>query len=446
MDSPARSPPFSDYFGSPPESFRFYDQQPEIGRGAYGSVHPGELNGRPVAVKRIHTLLLEAYSRDEYIVKSFEAECRRMQSLNHPRLVTFLGAYKDAGGPFLVMERMLQDLRHFLDQNRGKLTLQNQVQLCLDIATGLHYLHSQDTPLVHRDLNDKNILIDKDGRASIADLGQSRLKKKPWEYFATQAPGAMVFMPPEALSKTPHYNEMMDIFSFGVLMLEIATQREPNPGLQGIARDQEEDRRKEDLDCLPEGHPLKQLILDCLQNDPHKRPHIEKLCHELQQLAKVRTRFAIFIILELNRPNLSVYLDGCTIVIIARSHGNMGFPWGFVAVKFLDMFHNINSSIKIHISVQEYSRRSVFDGQLLNMVFPTKAYISTGGRHVRKPLKPKITLFTWPFESASVCSCEHLNQFQNHFRMVKMVSKLVYSLRSKLRNPRHRNHFGRVIK
>ena len=296
MDCPARSQSFSQYFRHPPESFRFCNDEPEIGRGAYGSVHPGELDGRPVAVKRIHSLLQEARAtQGKYIVQSFEQECRRMESLNHPRLVTFLGAYLDLGGPFLVMERMTQDLRQFLDENRGKLTLQKQLQLCLDIATGLHYLHSQETPLVHRDLNDKNILIDEDGRASIADLGQSQLKKHPHEYFNEKAPGAMVFMPPEALSQTPHYNEMVDIFSFGVLMLEIATQREPNPGLQGIGRDQEEERRKEDLDHLPEGHPLRQLILDCLQNDPHKRPCIKELCDSLQQLAKVRTRLTIFI-------------------------------------------------------------------------------------------------------------------------------------------------------
>ena len=44
----------------------------------------------------------------------------------------------------------------------------------------------------------------------------------------------MVFMPPEALCQNPHYNEKVDIFSFGVLMLEIATQQEPQPGMEGI--------------------------------------------------------------------------------------------------------------------------------------------------------------------------------------------------------------------
>ena len=88
----------------------------------------------------------------------------------------------------------------------------------------------------------------------------------------------MVFMPPEALSQNPHYNEKVDIFSFGVLMLEIATQQVPQPGME---------RRKVDLDCMPEGHPLKPLILVCLENDPHDRPCIMELC---KQLAKVYIR------------------------------------------------------------------------------------------------------------------------------------------------------------
>ena len=281
MDSAARPQLFHQYFKSPPESFRFSDG-PEIGRGAYGSVHPGELAGRPVAVKRIHSLLLEAHDTGgEYVVRSFEQECRTLESLSHPHVVRFLGAYRDANGPFLVMAKLTQNLREFLAENKGKLRLQKQLQLCLDIATGLRYLHTQETPLVHRDLNDKNILLDEDGKASIADLGQSKLKNRPHEYFDSQAPGAMVFMPPEALSPNPHYNEKVDIFSFGVLMLKIAT------GLEGIGKDPERERRKEDLDHLPESHPLKLLILRCLENDPNDRPCIKEL---YKQLAKVCIR------------------------------------------------------------------------------------------------------------------------------------------------------------
>ena len=287
MDVPARVQ-LSQYFGTPPSTFHFQDKEPEIGSGAYGCVYPGELNGRPVAVKRIHSLLLEACeTHGKNIVKSFENECHQMERLNHPRLVAFLGAYQDAKGPFLVMDRLVQDLRRFLIRNKGKLSLRKQFQLCLDIASGLHYLHSQKPPLIHRDLTDKNILIDKDGKASIADLGQSKLKIHPYQYFNTMAPGAAVFMPPEALRRNAHYNEKVDIFSLGVLILEITTQLEPSPGLLAIDVVDETERRKEELDRLPDAHPLRQLILSCLNNDYHKRPCISQLYETLQQLAEV---------------------------------------------------------------------------------------------------------------------------------------------------------------
>lgn len=283
MDSAARAQLFHQYFGSPPESFRFSDG-PEIGRGVYGIVHPGELAGRPVAIKRIHSQLLEAHDTGgEYVVRSFE----RLESLNHPHVVRFFAAYLDAKGLFLVMAKMKQNLRHFLAENRGTLRLQRQLQLCLDIANGLMYLHTQDTPLVHGDLHDKNILLDEDGKASIADIGQSKLKKYPLEFFDSSAPGAMVFMPPETLCRNPRYNETVDIFSFGVLQLEVATQQEPQTGLEGIGKDPERERRKEDLDHLPESHPLKPLILRCLENDPNDRPCIKEL---YKQLAKVCIR------------------------------------------------------------------------------------------------------------------------------------------------------------
>ena len=69
--------------------------------------------------------------------------------------------------------------------------------------------------------------LGKDGLVKIGDLGQSRLKANNAEYFSTAQPGAIPFMPPEAMQKQSRYNEKLDIFSLGVLMLEVATQQPP---------------------------------------------------------------------------------------------------------------------------------------------------------------------------------------------------------------------------
>ena len=91
-------------------------------------------------------------------------------------------------------------------------------------------------------------------------------------YFDGQAPGHVMYLPPEALVRNAHYNEKIDIFSFGVLMLEIATQCPPSGKLSGIGKVPEIDRRAEDLSLLPEDHPLKPIILQCLRDDPGERP------------------------------------------------------------------------------------------------------------------------------------------------------------------------------
>ena len=290
MDSPVprQSEPLvnNPIFCSPPSDLIIYDQG-ELDRGAYGSVYAGEFAGKPVAVKRIHKVLLEAQlTQGQQVRRDFQAECQRMKDIGeHTNVVGFIGAFQDRTGPFLVMEKMSQNLHKFLEDNRGKLKLQQQLRLCLDIATGLAFLHSQKPPLVHRDLTAKNVLLDESRRAKIGDLGQSKLRTAA--HFQTRQPGAVPYMPPEALRTQPQYTEKVDIFSFGVLMLEIATQIPPSVGLDGISTIPEEERRSSDLNLLAEDHPLKSLIRLCLKDEPGRRPDVATLERDLQQLAQV---------------------------------------------------------------------------------------------------------------------------------------------------------------
>ena len=99
----------------------------------------------------------------------------------------------------LVMERMRQNLREFLERNRNDLSPQKQHVICLEIARGLRFLHTHTPPIVHKDLTDKNAMFGKDGLVKIGDLGQSRLKAINADYFSTAQPGA--FMPPKAMQE-----------------------------------------------------------------------------------------------------------------------------------------------------------------------------------------------------------------------------------------------------
>ena len=264
----------SSYFRPIPPSLKLAE---ELNRGAYGAVHAGELNGRPVAIKKIHLSLLGPAKEDEksweYTIGNFEKECRLLETLEHPNIVGFWGAFYDVKNkePILVMEKMKENLRELLD--REKINRHRQVDICLSIARALEFLHSRSPPTVHRDLTDKNVMLSEDGVVKVGDLGQSRLKDPSMDYFGKSGPpGAIPFMPPEALRKQPHYTEKIDVFSLGVLMLEVATGHYPSAGFEGIGTQPEVVRRKDDLSKLPGDHPLRSSILECLKDDYKDRP------------------------------------------------------------------------------------------------------------------------------------------------------------------------------
>ena len=205
----------------------------------------------------------------------------RQHSLYH---LEFRGAFKDAKlGVVLVMERMKENLRRFLERRRGNLSIQEQLYIALEITQGVAFLHQLNPPLVHRDLTDKNVMISKDGVAKLGDFGQSKLKEDV--YLTTTAPGMLAFMPPECLrSEGAKYNESMDVFSLGVLLLEIGTQQVPTPNMEGIGTTREVKRREKDLQKMNNSHPFKPFILLCLNDDRKQRPKSTEMLTVLSRL------------------------------------------------------------------------------------------------------------------------------------------------------------------
>ena len=255
----------------------------EIGRGAYGTVHKGVYEGKPVAVKKIHRLLLD-YARDDpeafqRISSEFERECDLLKTLNCPNVVQFVGMFEIGGERMLVMELLNETLASALKrmEGAGGLTEKKAGQISRDIAYGLRFLHTHNPPVIHRDLNAKNVLLTEDGTAKISDLGVSKFRPSDLSYLSTKAPGCLLYMPPEALGKDPKYTEKLDMFSFGVLMLQMVTGEDPNPSLQGIGVVPEVERRKDHIELVPSDHVLKKCMLQCLEDDPSKRPTAKKI-------------------------------------------------------------------------------------------------------------------------------------------------------------------------
>ena len=275
---------------------RFWSDLPDrliiggfLGQGSYGKVYRGTYNSRPVAVKKLHEILLdEQISKEDKdaLLADFAHESEISRSVKDPNVVEFIGACintNQEGGAVLVMELMDQTLEKYFQDKRGNLPQDKQVDICRQIASGLKYLHSLDPQILHRDLKSSNILLDREGNtAKISDFGQARFRRTN-QYLSTTNPGTFLYMPPECLRDgDSKFSDKGDVFSLGVLMLEIGTQHPPSCFLDGIGERPEVERRAEDLSRMPDNHPLKLYIVRCINNDTKERPPAEEVLQHLE--------------------------------------------------------------------------------------------------------------------------------------------------------------------
>ena len=235
-------------------------------------------------MKKVHKLLMDYASESEEafeaVMEGFRRECELLEAAKHANVVEFLGVFHQDGSALLVMELMEQTLEKFLKEERGNLSQEKQIAICMQVVSGMLFLHQHNPQILHRDLTAKNVLMNKDGCiAKISDLGQAKFRPSSVMYLSTEAPGCLLYMPPECLVETnkssgakARFTDKGDIFSLGVLMLQVATQDPPSCGLVIREGQSEVERRAADLSRLPASHPLRPLILQCLQDDPAKRP------------------------------------------------------------------------------------------------------------------------------------------------------------------------------
>jgi len=247
-------------------------KEKKLGIGSWGVVYQGKLGSRRVAIKKIHEELLRT-DGDQLnpIIEQFRRECEILQAAKHQHVVECIDLFSEGRDALLVMELMDQTLGTFLAANEG-LPVTKQVEICLKLANGLQFLHQHNPQILHRDLNANNVLMNKAGDiVKISDFGQSKFRPTSKEFLTTQQPGCVPYMPPEALVLEARFNSKGDVFSLGVLKLQIATQVAPTCGILHIGTP-EIKRRKFELELLSEDHVLKPLILQCLEDDLQARP------------------------------------------------------------------------------------------------------------------------------------------------------------------------------
>ena len=269
-----------------------------LGSGSYGGVCKAKCDGLLCAAKIMHPTLFDL--RDpgtESYLRKFREECHLLSLARHPNVVQYLATYYDHETrlPVLLMELCDESLTAFLERSPGPLSYHIQLNICQDITLALVYLHSNR--LIHRDLTGNNVLMIAGTRAKITDFGMSKLATvNPRMTALTLCPGNLLYMSPEALDEAKIYTAKLDIFSFGVIVIQILTRQFPNPTdrfrlMFASEFDQEvrvlvpeTERREAHLKLIPDTHSLKPLALQCLKKEERQRPSALLLSERLSEL------------------------------------------------------------------------------------------------------------------------------------------------------------------
>ncbi|XP_057787151.1 cold-responsive protein kinase 1-like [Salvia miltiorrhiza] len=199
-----------------------FNQMNLLGRGGFGPVYLGKLDdGRLVAVKK---LALEKSQQGE---SEFLSEVKMITSIQHKNLVRLLGCCSDGAQRLLVYEYMKNRSLDLIVYGKNDIFLNwgTRFQIILGVARGLQYLHEDShVRIIHRDIKASNILLDDKFQPRIGDFGLARFFPEDQAYLSTAFAGTLGYTAPEYAIRG-ELTEKADIYSFGVLVLEIISCR-----------------------------------------------------------------------------------------------------------------------------------------------------------------------------------------------------------------------------
>ncbi|XP_055800929.1 proline-rich receptor-like protein kinase PERK1 [Solanum dulcamara] len=234
-----------------------------LGQGGFGYVHKGILpNGKEVAVKQ-----LKAGSGQGE--REFQAEVEIISRVHHKHLVSLVGYCITGAQRLLVYEFVPNNTLEFHLHGKGRPPLDWPIRLkiALGSAKGLAYLHEDCQPkIIHRDIKAANILVDFNFEAKVADFGLAKLTSDVNTHVSTRVMGTFGYLAPEYAS-SGKLTEKSDVFSFGVMLLELITGRRPVDSNQSYIEDSLVDWARPLLTRALEDEKFDALVDRRIEND-----------------------------------------------------------------------------------------------------------------------------------------------------------------------------------
>ncbi|KAJ1380031.1 Serine-threonine/tyrosine-protein kinase, catalytic domain [Sesbania bispinosa] len=279
-----------------------FSQDCLVGSGAFGNVYKGtfDLEGT-LAIKRAH-------SESFLSVEEFRNEVRLLSAVKHRNLIGLVGYCEEPerhGAKILVYEYVPNGslLEYMMGNRRRSLTWKQRVNIAIGAARGIAYLHEGVKPsIIHRDIKPSNILLGEGFEAKVSDFGL--VKSGPTEdqsHVSSQIKGTPGYLDP-AYCSSFHLTKFSDVFSFGVILLQLISARpavdstgnQSNQHIIDWARPSIEKGNVEeivDANLLCQSEPcnmkvmlkMGQLALRCVAEEPKRRPTMTQVCQELEQ-------------------------------------------------------------------------------------------------------------------------------------------------------------------
>ncbi|XP_020237374.1 lysM domain receptor-like kinase 3 [Cajanus cajan] len=279
----------------------------KIGQGGFGEVYYAELKGEQAAIKKM----------DMQASGQFLAELKVLTRVHHLNLVRLIG-YCVKDSLFLVYEFIENGNlgQHLRKSGFDPLPWSTRVQIALDSARGLQYIHEHTVPVyIHRDIKSENILIDKNFCAKVADFGLTKLIDVGSSSLPTDnMKGTFGYMPPEYAYG--NVSPKIDVYAFGVVLYELISAKEAvikGPELKGLVslfdevfeqEDPTEGLKKLVDPRLGDNYPIDSvckmahLARACTESDPQQRPSMSSVVVNLTALISTTEDWDIASIIE----------------------------------------------------------------------------------------------------------------------------------------------------
>ncbi|XP_076903230.1 calcium/calmodulin-regulated receptor-like kinase 1 [Bidens hawaiensis] len=265
-----------------------------IGKGAFGSVYKAQMStGETVAVKVLATDSKQGE-------KEFHTEVMLLGRLHHRNLVNLVGYCAEKSQHILIYVYMSKGSlsSHLYSEKYELLSWNLRVQIALDVARGLEYLHDGAVPpVIHRDIKSSNILLDESVGARVADFGLSR--EDMINRNASNIQGTFGYLDPEYIS-TRAFTKKSDVYSFGVLLFELIAGKTPQQGLLELVDlaslntggqvgwEEIADSRLDGNFNEQELNDMAALAYKCVNRSPRKRPAMRDTVQVLSHILKSR--------------------------------------------------------------------------------------------------------------------------------------------------------------